>query len=187
MSERTSTAPLKAFFGRLVRRTLTELWMGDEHIIDYLSDMLARFARTENLYRIKGMRGMRLESVVEMLVEANRPQDLDLGGRPLARDREIFRHIGDYTLFMTGIFREYVERLAILPYYLTQGRRSYRRVSDFDRALYIPGAQLFEELSDRFEEYAGALNYMRKVYFPLAARRGPYRGVIQEWTSGDGR
>jgi len=32
----------------------------------------------------------------------------------------------DYTLFMTGVFREHVERLAVTGYYQHEGRRAYR-------------------------------------------------------------
>lgn len=75
--------------------------------------------------------------------------DLALGDDPaadylsdlLTRERELRRHIGDYTLFMTGLFRERVERLSIPGSYIREGQRSYR-----------------------FEGYVSALNYMRKVY-----------------------
>lgn len=81
------------------------------------------------------------------------------------QERELRRQIGDYTLFMTGLFRERVEHLAVTGYYISEGRRSYRFISEVDRADARPQAGLFRALADRFEGYAGVLTYTRKGYF----------------------
>ena len=74
-----------------------------------------------------------------------------------------------YTLFMLGVFRERVERMASSGYYVTQGQRAYRFVSEHDRASTRPvrptGGTLFGRLADRFEGYARALDYTRRVHF----------------------
>ena len=78
------------------------------------------------------------------------------------------RHIGDFTLFMTGIFRERVERTASIGYYVTQGKRAYHFVWEHDRAssrAAADAAPLYRRLADGFERYAGALDYTRRVYF----------------------
>jgi len=36
------------------------------------------------------------------------------------------KYVGDYTLFMSGLFRRFVERGGYLNYYLEEGARSYR-------------------------------------------------------------
>jgi hypothetical protein len=70
---------------------------------------------------------------------------------------------------MLGVFRERVERMASSGYYVTQGRRAYRFVSEHDRASARPirpaGGPLFGRLADRFEGYARALDYARHVHF----------------------
>jgi len=175
MGEEVSIPALKAFFHRLTRRSFGDLYLADEAVVDYISGMLARFARTENLYRIKRLRGKKLETVVEMLLEAEiMERNFDI-----FEEREIRKHIGDYTLFMTGIFREYVERVGIMDYYLREGERSYWSVYEFDRVFLGPNPALFKELSSRFELYSGALNYMKKVYFRSEGQRGPFREVVQ--------
>jgi hypothetical protein len=79
------------------------------------------------------------------------------------------RHIGDYTLFMTGLFRERVERVASTVYYVSQGRRAYRFVSEHGRATSRRSARdaasLYARLAERFEHYAWALDYARRVHF----------------------
>ncbi|MBW2039660.1 MAG: hypothetical protein JRI46_08705 [Deltaproteobacteria bacterium] len=134
----------------------------DKRVTDYISSLLTNFARTENLYRIRDQRGRRLETVVEMLLEAH---EVAHTGSGLLREREIRRQVGDYVLFMTGMFKEYTNRLSITSYYLQEGARAYWLVSELDQALYHPEAIIFRELSNRFEFYVGGLNYLRTLFF----------------------
>ncbi|MBI4588062.1 MAG: hypothetical protein HY725_04445 [Candidatus Rokubacteria bacterium] len=191
MQQPSAPATLRRFFDRVVRRSFGDLAFHDDPAADYISDLLARFARTENLYPAgslpdlrPGARGQRLESVAELLLEIQRVWDLDSPTFNPVQERELRRHIGDYTLFMTGLFRERVERLSATGYYIREGKRSYRFVSEHDRADARPQARLFRALADRFEGYAGALTYMRKVYF--RPEYGPpdlpfFRRLITEW------
>jgi hypothetical protein len=152
---------LVAFFDWLVRRSFRDLGIKDAEIADYISILLANFARTENLYRIRDLRGRRLETTVEMMLEAN----LSWYSEQWDREKEIRKHIGDYILFMAGIFREWVERQSFLGFYLEEGKRAYQTVSEYHQALYRPGSRLYSELSRNFEFYVGALNYMKKAFF----------------------
>jgi hypothetical protein len=62
-----------------------------------------------------------------------------------------------------------VERTASVGYYVGQGKRAYQFVSEHGRATSraeaAAAAPLFRRLADRFEGYAGALDYTRRVYF----------------------
>ena len=174
---------LKRFFDRTVRRSLGDLNLHDDAAADYLADMLVGFARTENVYPA-GLLGARLETVAELLLEIQRVWEVDSPHFNPEQERELRRHLGDYTLFMTGLFRERVEGMSVTGYYIHQGRRAYRFVSEHDRAGSRPHARLFRALADRFEGYAGALNYMRKVYFrsELALPSHPFFDrLITEW------
>lgn len=181
-----STAPrtLRRFFDGVVRRSFGDLTIRDEVAADYLADLLTRFVRTENLYPISAVTGERLETVADLLVETQRVWELDSPHFKPAQERELKRHIGDYALFMTGLFRERVEGLACAGYYIREGRRAYHFVSEHDRASARPHARLFRALSERFEGFAGALSYMRKVYFRLEFDLPPlpfFRQLITEW------
>ncbi|PYM30598.1 MAG: hypothetical protein DMD80_03075 [Candidatus Rokuibacteriota bacterium] len=157
---------LRSFFDRAVRASFRDLALHDEAAAGYLADLLTRFARTEQLFP-RGITGQRLETVVDLLLET---QALWQEGW-FAPEREVTlrRHIGDYTLFMLGVFRERVERMASCGYYVTQGTRAYRYVSEHDRASARPvrpaGGPLFGRLADSFEGYARALDYTRRVHF----------------------
>lgn len=162
--ESPSVPLLKRFFDRLVRRSLGDLWLGGEPVADYLAGLLARFTRTDQLYALRDATGQPLETVVDMLLEVQRAWTFDSPRFDPFREREVRQHIGDYTLFMTGIFREHVERRASTGFYVREGKRAYRVVADFERSALRPQARLFATLSAGFEGYAGALTYMKRVY-----------------------
>jgi len=181
-----STAPrtLRRFFDGVVRRSFGDLTIRDEVAADYLAALLTRFARAENLYPISAVTGERLERVVDLLMETQRVWELDSPHWDPVAERELKQQIGDYTLFMTGLFRERVEGLACTGYYIREGKRAYRFVSEHDRAGARPHAGLFRSLSDRFEGFAGALGYMRKAYFRPELNLPPlpfFRQLITEW------
>ena len=142
----------------------------DAEVADYITHILAHFTRTENLYRIRDFQERRLETAVEMLLEAN----LLWNSEQWDREKEIRKHIADYILFMTGIFREWVERQSFLDFYLEEGKRAYQTVSHYHRALYRPGSRLYSELSRNFEFYVGALYYMKKTFFRDHGRGDPF-------------
>jgi hypothetical protein len=108
------------------------------------------FVHADNLYRIRNRRGKRLEEVGEMLLESNPLLDAP----SFEREREVRKHIGDYTLFLTGMFPEYVAtlprrglRLDSFIDYMKAGKESYRIVAAFDQFEYRHVAPLFRRLA----------------------------------------
>jgi hypothetical protein len=53
---------LVSFFLPLTRRTCAELGVGDDTVAAYLAEVLAEFARTDRLYRLRAPGGARLMS-----------------------------------------------------------------------------------------------------------------------------
>ena len=63
--------PLRQLFGALTERNFTEaLGWPDFHVTDYLSNLLIEFAHVDQLTRIKNQQGEPVETVVELLYEA---------------------------------------------------------------------------------------------------------------------
>jgi hypothetical protein len=176
--EKSSSQKLKGFFFQLVRKSFDQLRVGDAKIAEYMATMLADFSRSDRWLRIHGAEGRRLTSVIEMLL-AEQDQFSDSAAR-VHGERELRKYVGDYTLFMSGLFRRYVERGGYLNYYFEEGARSYRAVSELDVSLYNPGFLMFEELSKGFEHYSGALDFMRKCYFMPAPREDPFAGFFKQ-------
>jgi len=138
----------------------------DREVIRYLADLLTDFIHIDNVYKIRAATGRRVEEVAEMLLEA----DLFSRAESLDRERDVHKHIGDFTLFMTGIFPEYVRRLRTskavlnrdaLVDYIKTGKRSYWIVSEHTYGAYSKTSPLFRKLSKDFELCVFGLGYVR--------------------------
>lgn len=141
---------LRRLFAAATESTFqTELGVTDPHLIDYLTDLLVRFVRYESLFRVRDTTGRRLEEVAEMMLEAEQ--------REAHPRREIYRHIGDFTLYWSGVYPEalkrlqHADRMDHLIDYCQQGKRSYFIASTFDEDRYRDEAPVLRRLSDEFE------------------------------------
>lgn len=160
----THPAPLRGYFAGLAEFTFqTQLGVADPVLLDYVSDLLTRFVRTESLQPLRSLAGTPLRGVREMLLEAQR--------RVGAARREVHRHIGDYTLFWTGVYPEAVRRLQAdtrqdqLVDYCAEGKKSYWIASTIaaDEPDTASGA-LLERLSRQFELVAYGLREVRRQW-----------------------
>jgi hypothetical protein len=96
--------------------------------------------------------------------------------------REVHRHIGDFTLFWTGVYPEALRRLrspAKKDYfvdYCAQGKRAYWIASEIEAAgeSDAPG-ELLERLSVQFEMCAYGLGQIRREW----ERRDPDEEVFR--------
>ena len=159
--------PLRVLLGSLTERSFYErLGWADRHIIKYISDLLVDFTDMENVHKVKNASGKRLEKIAEMLLEA----ELQSTRGTLEGEREIHRQIGDYTLFMLGVFPEYLKRLKIsgmihhpdvLMDHAKVGKRSYRIVSELVGSRLQEISPLYKKLSEHFELCVMGLGYIR--------------------------
>jgi hypothetical protein len=157
--------PLSRYFAELVRKHMAgSAGIHETEVTEYIAGLLVDFTHVDHLYRIRNARGKRLEDVGEMLLESN-PL---LEGRSFFYEREVRKHIGDYTLFLTGLFPEYVHRLpkrglrmdAFIDY-MQAGKESYRIVASFDQFEFRRVAPLFRRMSERFELCVFGLNLLK--------------------------
>ncbi len=174
--EKSPAGKIDGFFLSLTRKSFSQLGMGDQQIVEYVASVLTDFIRTDRWLAIRDAEGRRLSSVVEMLLEQLEP---DSKARVIG-ERALRKYVGDYTLFMSGLFRTHVERHGYLNYYLEEGKRSYLAVSTLDLSLYRPGFLVFEELGKGFEHYSGALDYMRKCFFVADRSQDPFAGFFKQ-------
>jgi hypothetical protein len=166
--EITGNHPLRRLFTELVEgHFFHDVHVCDAQAADYVSSLLTDFTHADTLYRIRNARGRRLDDVADMLLESD-----PLGPQgSFERERRVRKHIGDYTLFMTGMFPESVAarrrrrafpRLDLLLDYVKAGKESYAIVSSFDQFEYRKEAPLFRRLSQSFELCVYGLNLVRK-------------------------
>jgi hypothetical protein len=162
--------PLRRLFGTLTEKSFTEtLRWPDFNVTEYVSNLLVEFTHADSLYRLRSQQGNQLDSVVEMLYES----EVLLQADSLKRELEVHRHIGDFTLFMTGLFPEYLRRLKsasmiyhkdFLVDYVKTGKRSYAIVAQSgqsDETEMKDQGQLFRKLSENFELCVTGLGFVR--------------------------
>lgn len=169
--------PLRRLFAGLAEQTfLTNLGIGDPPLIDYLALLLSRFVHVDAIWRLRDVQGRQLEEVADMMLEA---ESFPPAGRTR---REVFRHIGDFTLFWTGLYPEAVNRMRSALKkdhfidYTEQGKRSYYIASTYEEEPYREEAPVLRRLSDEFELFAYGLNQVRREWEraqPNASRRKP--------------
>ena len=103
-----SPSNLRRLFGALVERTfLQTLGVYEPGVTDYLADVLTDFAHMGRVHQVKDLQGRPLEEVADMLLQA----DVRLGAEVFNREREVHKHIGDFTLFWAGVYPDALPRL----------------------------------------------------------------------------
>jgi hypothetical protein len=177
MDSKASNNKLHGFFLNVVRQSFWQLGINDATVVSYVADVLTDFARSDNLFQLRSRAGKKLDSIVEILAQR---QNENADESSLLRERSLRKYAGDYALFMSGIFRSYVDGKGVLNYYIKEGSRSYWTVSELDLSLYRTGFILFQELSKKFEYYSGALDYTRKAYFAPEPGEDPFGGFLRQ-------
>lgn len=171
MEKPIASVALHEFFLDTTQRCFQELAVGDDSVIGYIAAVLTEFARSDRLYMLRTARGRAVDDVGDMRRSADRTAAL--------RARAARKYLGDYALFMTGLFRTHVESRGALGYYVEEGQRSYRAVSELDLSLFRTGFLFFEQLAENFEHYSGALDYMRKAHFAGPPGQNPFAEFLR--------
>jgi hypothetical protein len=132
-----------------------------------VAGVLLRFTNTEELYFLRNTRGKTLEDVGEMLIASNPLLDAP----NFDAEREVRKHIGDFTLFFAGLFPEAVNhwrvrraRLDAFLDYIQTGKESYYIVSEFKQFEYRSSAPLFKKMSEEFERCVFGLNLVKRDF-----------------------
>jgi hypothetical protein len=158
--------PLQRFFLELVgRHYAEEIGIRDPEIVNYVAHLLAEFCDVEQLCKVRTAAGQPLNDVGQMLMESNPVY----GPAPsFDRERQVRKHIGDYTLFFTGMFPESInhfrlrnQRVEQFVDWMKAGKESYYIVSKFEFFEYANVAPLFARLSSHFEQCVYGLNRVK--------------------------
>jgi hypothetical protein len=136
-------------------------------VADYLEEqVLCEFFHADNLYKIRDEEEQSLDDISDMLAEGT----VLMNAQSFQREFQVHKHIGDYTLFMLGMFpttlshkqgKEFILGKLVVPgatlceHYVIQGQRSYKIAAEFTHG------DLFQELSSNFLLYKNILEFVR--------------------------
>jgi hypothetical protein len=157
--------PLRRWFAGLIEDTFNvQVGVADPSLVDYLTDLLTEFIHMERINLLADGSGRKIEDVAEMMTEAQFRTNPSNFNRRLA----VHRHIGDFTLFWTGVYPEQLRRMrrrrdrdALLSYF-EQGKRSYSIASDLCSDDAVPPSALLRRLSHEFERCVYGLGLVRQ-------------------------
>ncbi len=171
--------PLRRLFAGLTEHTfMTTLGVADPKLTDYLSELLSRFIAMDAIFRLRDTEGKTVEEVAGMVLEA---EAMPPEGRT---HREVHRHIGDFTLFWTGVYPETLKRLRsafsrdCFIDYCEQGKRSYYIASQFDEEPFTEEASVLRRLSEGFEMVAYGLNQVRREWESSRLQGGGIQPIL---------
>jgi hypothetical protein len=135
----------------------------DRAVVNYLANLLSLFVRTERLYRAEAGDRQSYEYFVDLAAEAARADE--------HRRFLLHAHIGNYALYLTGIFRDALEyrrrykRRPVDPgYYADMGRTGYRDAASNRLAKLYKLNDVFLRLALRFDHYRERLSVLAREH-----------------------
>lgn len=153
--------PLHRLFRGITEHTfLSELGIADPRLVGYVANLLACFVPCQAIWKLHDSHGRRLQEVAAMVAEAETAEDS-------GRRRACHRHVGDFTLFWTGVYPEALAKLQAcgstdhLIDFQLQGKRSYYLASTLEEGDEAP---ILRRLSDQFELCAFGLSRVRREW-----------------------
>ncbi len=170
--EADATLPIspQLYFYILTRHVLKETGIASRPLSDYVASLLEHFSnRARMCSPANGATGP-IQYVSDMLVA--------LRGASPTQTFLIRAHIGNYSLFLSGIFRESVETRAQrgapdLSFYEDMGRSSYRAAADHQVARTAALDSVYGQLAESFRPVRCALNRLSDSLLHLDEAPGP--------------
>jgi hypothetical protein len=143
------------YFYVLARHVLRDVGIKDRKLCDYVASLLETFSRVNGLQAPHMNEEGGRQYVSDMLIALTR-----------ATSEQAFllrAHVGNYSLFLSGIFHENTQRRSLrgapdLAFYEQIGRTNYQLVASHATARRCDLSDVYEELAERFREIRLALN-----------------------------
>lgn len=158
-----TSSPLSRFFVGLTEYVFhSQLGVVDTQLVDYCSELLVRFSRLDSLEKVRRVDGQVATEVVTMVAEAEK--------RVGEAKREVHRHIGDYTLFWSGLYPEALRNLQgknkqdQFVSYCAQGKKAYKIASEIEANKKAHSGALLQRMSKQFEMCAYGLREIRREW-----------------------
>ncbi len=149
----------------MVRQALRRAGENDRGLADYVSAIVMNFGVRDRAYRIAATDDEVYEAIVDLCTALDDPD---------ARRSFLVRtHLGNYALWLSGIFPDYIEQRRWrrggpdLEYYEEMGRRGFQLAADHRLAEEHGLATLYSSAAERFGVLRTALNTVSdSLFFP---------------------
>lgn len=163
------------YFYILTRHVLKETGLSDRGVCDYVASLLECYSHTTRMRSPADGRATVIQYVSDMLVAL---RDASPHQSFLIR-----AHIGNYTLFITGIFQETVESRCQrggpnMAFYEDVGRANFKAVAQHRVARSWELSRIYEMLAESFRDVRLALNQLSGSLLHLDGAHSPKPGLI---------
>lgn len=151
-------ASLRLFCYVVVRHALRTMGEEDRSLADYVAAVLIHFGLRDRATRVGESDDEQYDTLAALLEDAE--------GADPRRAFLVRAHLGNYALWLSGIFPDYIEHRKwrrggpTLDYYEEMGRRGYRMAADHRLAQHYGLAPLYLVASERFDRLRVALNHI---------------------------
>ena len=149
----------------LVRHSLRRAGIDDRDLADYLAALLLDFGRRDRAWRVDWNDDECHRYIVDILV------DLEASEEP--RRFKVMAHLGNYALWLAGLFPDYIAARRLrnggpdVGYYDAMGRRGFGMASDHALAASHGLDGIYRAAAERFPSVRTALNGVSdRVFFP---------------------
>jgi hypothetical protein len=136
----------------------------DTQVSNYIANMLAQFTESSRLYNEGENEAKSHKYIVDMITDSLHSDNIE--------KFHIYCHIGNYTLFLTGMIPEYIKyryeykrRPVDKHYYVGFGKTYYGLASGHTNARRNRLTGTLSQLSEGFEVVAQVLSFMNREYF----------------------
>jgi hypothetical protein len=157
LAVRTMMVPSEAlFFYVMVRQALLAAEVGDRDLADYLAAVLLEFGQRDRATRVDWNDDHRHRYLVDLVADLQQAQG--------ERRFRVMVHLGNYALWLAGLFPQYIAARRIrrggpdLTYYDALGRRGYAMASDHVLADHYHLDGVFRTAAERFHSVREAMN-----------------------------
>ncbi len=166
LTVRSMLVPSEAlFFYVLIRQALLGAGVHDRDLADYLAALLLDFGQRDRAWRVDWNDDQSHRYLVDILA--------DLESTDGARRFKVMVHLGNYALWLAGLFPDYIAARHLrkggpdVGYYDALGRRGFGLASDHALADEYGLAAVLRTAAERFPSVRGALNGVSdRVFFP---------------------
>ena len=153
---------LYPFFRRHVQSGFGEQGLAQPALVDYVSELLTRFARSSTLFPFRHTDGHPIETIAGLLLVS---QAGDTAKPTHKRETLVLHHLADYALFMSGVFRERLTVRGQIGYYRDHGRNAFARCARLEPN--PQRASVFRRVSHDFEPISNALDQLWRRRLPV--------------------
>ncbi len=158
------------YFYVLLRHVLKDAGLGDRSVADYLASLLETFSQTARMKSPADGEANPIQYVSDMLIALRNASPV--------QTFLIRAHVGNYSLFITGIFHDTVQHRSQrgapdVGFYEDIGRSNYRVAAGHQVARSCALSEVFEMLADGFHDVRLALNRLSESLIHLDSPPAP--------------